>query len=72
MRLEKPRWLTGRVSADVHAAPNLRGKPAASTAAIAPVSNSTGVVAGTNDSPTCSRGKCALSKTTTDSPALAR
>lgn len=61
-----------RSSAEVQAAPYFLGKPAASTFSIAPVSMSTGVVAGTSDSPTCSRGKVSDSKTTTDNPSLAR
>ncbi len=61
-----------RDSAEVHDAPNFFGKPTSSILSRAPISLSTGVVAGTSDSPTCGRGNVSLSNTTADRPARAR
>src|SRR5262249_50228343 len=58
--------------ATVHAAPYFFGKRAASIVSMKPSSRKTRVVAGTSDSPTCSRGKRSPSKTPTLRPAFAR
>ena len=52
-------------------APYLGRNPARCTAGITPNSSSTGMLAGSRDSPTCSRGKVSRSSRITDKPCRA-